>query len=187
MRIRIMRKDLMGQGFSCPKLFKEIQMKKVKLNIDGKAYEKAEPTVKDWLDYYDAQMMYQRRTMSRKKKNEAAFEMVTEIICNYLSVEKESVLAAGLKAKEIEQVFEDIKKSIAASFNISDEKQIQIVMNRRMIESAKALAADMFFKQGVLPESFFNQSLEALNRTLSFVSGKMRERVKPTVIDDTNF
>ena len=162
-------------------------MKKVILRIDGKAYEKAEPTVKDWIDYYDAWAIHQKNLLRGARKNEAAFEMILQVISHYFSVPKSEILSGGLNEKRIERAFKDIQESLVASFRFVNLSDIQDLMDRRIIHNVMEMASEMFLKQGILPEDFFNQSLTALNRVLSHISRKMLNRVGATAVDDTNF
>ena len=94
-------------------------MKKVILRIDGKAYEKAEPTVKDWFNYQEYVQAIHRKNVVLDK--DAAIATV-QVVAEYVGLTAEDLLKSDLDLSEMLAAYQDIQANILECFS-STSKQ----------------------------------------------------------------
>ncbi len=89
-------------------------MKKVKLSIDGKAYEKAEPTVKDWFNYQEYVQAIHRKNVVMDK---TAATATVQVVAEYVGLTTEELLKSNLDLTELLSAYQDIQANILECFS----------------------------------------------------------------------
>ncbi len=131
-------------------------MKKMTLKVHGRTYEKAEPTVKDWL-------VFQKNQLLTEQGNITAKEAVIRTVADFFMIDRDVIKKAIIPAKRIVNCYQRILENMTACFHPDDDRVSQkydLIISEQIVEGILAEAKLMAHTFGVTPETYFRQSLQ---------------------------
>lgn len=151
-------------------------MKTVCLEIDGKRYEKREPLIKDWLAL---QKHFEVLLFEKKMTSDKAIHAIAVIVGAYIGVSKDEILTSNLKPKAIVKAYHGVMENINECVSGIEDKPYQHApdRSRTITENLMAIAKELLFRHGRLPDEYFKQTLQSMLSIMSFMGKKESNRV----------
>lgn len=88
-------------------------MKKVSLTVNGKSYEKVNPTVKDWFDQQEMLITTQGKNIITDKESG---ESVIQAVALFLGITVEEIIKANIDLEELIKAYQTIQANIIECF-----------------------------------------------------------------------
>jgi hypothetical protein len=136
------------------------------MQVGENIYVKTEPRLIDWLNYQKYLLMIDE---SRMDKKDAALFAIINVVGSYMGLSRYEILNSELTKEEITDAYRKISENMNECFFKNNENNIQnrkIEISKEITESILQFAKDMFFKRGIIPDVFFNQTLQNFNMVM---------------------